>query len=45
MTLWEEKMNGKVTFSLAYNFIRISIEETLCVLTGRSISLSRQQEG
>ena len=36
-TLWEAKIHGKETFSLAYNF-RLSIEETECELTGRSIS-------
>jgi len=28
-TLWEAKMHGKETFSLAYSF-RLSIEETVC---------------
>ena len=41
MTFWEEKMEE--TFNLAHNFIRISIEERVCELTGRSIRLSRQQ--
>ena len=39
-TLWEAKMYEKETYSFAYNF-RLSIEETVCLLTGtRSISLS-----
>ena len=28
-TLWEAKIHGKETLSLAYNF-RLSIEETMC---------------
>ena len=34
MTLWEAKIHGKETFSLAYN-LRLSIEDQL---TGRSFS-------
>ena len=41
-TLWEAKIHGKETLSLAYNF-RLSVEETVCKLTGRSISLSSRK--